>query len=475
MQEQPQPQPTIGKLERIQAYLAHATVLDVRALALGRVGLALLILYDLLVRYGDIAVFYSDEGIEPRNEVKPPVFPLFRLYFLWGTAQWTTLLFSFAALAAFCLLVGYRTRLASGISWVMLAALHARNSTVLQGGDDLLLMFLLWGSWLPLGQHWKSLRVNGAAPFAFYGQLFMLYFITGTLKLSSPHWRWGDGIYDALSADYFVTAFGQWLYPHYYVLKVLSWASLALEVGGPLLFFIPPKRWKIRLSLVASFVVFHLGIAVCMRLGMFSFVCVVGWLFLIPGEAFEWCRRNGRAAAEPQAIPCPRRPWERNLVALLFAYLVVAAMVEDRWPEGRVRDALLKPAHVLSLQAHWGMFVKPRDDSGFLVVGAMLNRGTQIDLMRNGEPLSWEQPKLVIDLFANQRWRKMLTGLTNGKNQKRAERYLSWLCRHENSKREPPDKIAQLKLTYVKHKVGSRYQHGSDEQKVLAEHRCENN
>lgn len=483
---QAQPHVRNGKLERIRSYLAQAAVLDLRALAVGRVGLALLILYDLFIRYGDIDAFYSDQGIEPRSEVTAPVFPLFRLYFLSGTTQAATALFVIAALAACGLLVGYRTKLSTIVSWAMLASLNARNGTVLQGGDDLLVMFLLWGAFLPLGHHWSidarvsrreatSLRVNGVAPFAFYGQLFMLYFITGTLKLTSAHWRWGDGIYDALSADYFVTAFGQWVYPHYYLLKILSWGSLLLEVGGPLLFFIPPTRWKLRVGLVASFIAFHLGIAACMRLGMFSFVCVVGWLFLLPGEAFEVLRRSSHAHNISEATPYPRNPWERNLAAVLFAYLVLAAMVEDRWPEGPVRKALLKPAHVLSLQDHWGMFVKPRDDSGFLVVGALLHRGTQIDLMRKSQPLSWEQPKLVIDLFANQRWRKMLTNLSSGKHQERALRYLDWVCRTENSKREAPDKIAQLRLTYVNHKVGPRYQHGEDEQKLLAEHRCLNN
>lgn len=464
-------------MARLRAYLEEAAVLDARALAMGRAAMALLLLYDLAARAGDIGALYSDEGIEPRSEVRAPVLPLFRLYFLGGTPQWTAGLFCLAAMPACALLIGYRTRLATVLSWVMLVALQKRNGSVLQGGDDLLVMFLLWGAFLPLGRCWSvdiwrrpaetSVTYSGPATFAFYGQLFMLYFITGTLKLNAAHWRWGNGIYDALSADYFVTGFGQWLYRHYYVLKGLSWATLLLESLGPLLLFIPPARWKLRTGLVLSFVCFHVGISACMRIGMFSFVCIAGWLFLIPSGLFDHFSNSRAATAYNQA---PRRRWERTVVVILFGYLVLAAMVADRWPEGKWRDALLKPARVLALQEHWGMFVKPRADSGFLVAGATLTSGQQVDLLRGGQPLSWRQPALVVDLFANQRWRKMLTGLTNG-NKNRAQRYLAWLCRTENARRTV-DKAVKVELTYVSHAVGPRYEHGAEERKLLAQHDC---
>jgi hypothetical protein len=472
-----------SKFAQLRAYIGETAVLDVRALALGRIGLALLLLYDLAIRYVDIAAFYSDDGIDPRSEVAPPTFPLFRLYFLSGSVSWATGLFALAALAALALLFGYKSRIANVISWVMLASLQARNTSVLQGGDELLLMFLLWGFFLPLGQRWSidSLRrppppsdplVSGSASFAFYGQLFMLYFITGTLKLTSQHWRWGNGIYDALSADDFVTSTGRWLYQHYYLSKALSWGTLLLEICGPLLFFIPPRRWKLRVGLVLSFFAFHLGIAACMRLGMFSFVCLVGWIFIVPRELFDRLGSgvvlDGPTAPVDSATP----GWSRHIATALFAYLVFAAMVDDRWPEGPWRVALLKPARVFALQEHWGMFVRSREDTGFLVLAAVLNRETQIDLMRKGQTLSWQAPALAIDLFANQRWRKMLMALGSAKNAKRAHRYLQWTCRKENERRETPDKVARLTLTYVRHTVGPLYARGDDDRKEWADLRC---
>ncbi len=477
--------PTPSRAQRWNAFvqdIRQAAILDGRAMALGRMGLAALILYDLAVRSSDLEALYSDAGVEPRSSLSRPALPLFRLYFLSGSPGFTAALFALAAGAAVALLLGWKTRVANAVSWIMLGALHARNSSVLQGGDDLLQMLLLWGLFLPLGAFWSldaktqpppaSTRFTGSATFAFYGQLFMLYFVTGTLKANLPHWRWGNGIYDALSADYFVTAFGQWLYGHYYVLKLLSWGTLLLEIGGPLVFFIPPQRWRVRLGLVLAFIGFHLGISACMRIGMFSFVCVVAWLFVIPGAVFDRLSRKPSSDVEPAPAPPLRPRWAIHTVSVLFGYLVLAAMVSDRWPHGRFRDAFLKPLHTMDMQAAWGMFVKPRSHSGWLMAKATMAEGPPRDLLRGNASVSNEPPGLVIDMFANQRWRKMLTGLTKDNSKPRAERYLRWLCERHNRGNSPPPRLLALDLVYVKHEVGPRYQHGKVEQQTLASVRC---
>lgn len=470
------------RYQRVRALLAEAAVLDIRALAIGRVGMALLLLYDLFIRAHDIRALYSDEGLEPRSVVNAPALPLFRIYFAFGDVAPLQVVFAIAALLALAMLVGYRTRLVTAASWVLLVSLQTRNGSVNQAGDDLLAMFLFWSLFLPLGGCFSldarlrprpvdSTLVSGAGPFALSGQLFLLYFITGTLKANSLHWLVGNGIYDALNAQEFVTSFGRWLHPHYYVLKLLSWATLVLEIFGPLVLFVPPRRWRVRLGLVLAFVCFHTGISLCMRIGMFSFVCMVGWLFLIPAGAFD--RLSGRTQSGATPSPAPRARWSQMLAAAVFAYLVLAAMISDRWPHGKVRDALLKPARTFAWQEHWGMFVKPRDEAGFLVARAMLASGTQIDLLRHGQPLSWEPPPLVIDLFPNQRWRKMLTGVIKSDNKDRALRYLHWLCRTQNANRKADAKVVNVVLTYVNQKLGAPYVKGSPERKVLALSRCQ--
>ena len=98
--------------------------IDPRSLALFRVGLASLLLIDLLLRSFNIAEFYTDGGIFPRAQFLEVVRPWhFSIHAMSGSLGWQIILFVAAALAAFFLLVGYRTKWASIFSFLFLASL----------------------------------------------------------------------------------------------------------------------------------------------------------------------------------------------------------------------------------------------------------------------------------------------------------------------------------------------------------------
>src|SRR5688572_18983631 len=113
---------------------------DLRSLAAFRISLAVLILVDLYNRSADLTAHYTDLGVLPRS-VGTFTLPNgwhFSLYFLSGTPHGQAGLFLLAALFAVALLMGYRTRLVTAVSWALLVSLHVRNPLVLQGGDMLL-------------------------------------------------------------------------------------------------------------------------------------------------------------------------------------------------------------------------------------------------------------------------------------------------------------------------------------------------
>ena len=58
-------------------------------------------------------------------------------------------------LLAVALLVGYRTRLATIGSWILLASIHVRLPVVINAGDTLLRVLLFWSIFLPLGAMWS--------------------------------------------------------------------------------------------------------------------------------------------------------------------------------------------------------------------------------------------------------------------------------------------------------------------------------
>ena len=125
--------------------LAAIISIDLRSLAVLRIGLGVLILADLMIRGGDLGVWMADEGVFPRETIIDWVgSDRWSLYFVSGSWVWALLLHGLAGAAAVALILGFRTRWATLLSFILLASLHNRAPMVLQGGDNLLLLLIFW-------------------------------------------------------------------------------------------------------------------------------------------------------------------------------------------------------------------------------------------------------------------------------------------------------------------------------------------
>jgi hypothetical protein len=107
--------------------------LDLRSLALFRIGLAWVILTDLILRFDDIKTFYSDEGVLPRSAlIEQFINPWYwSIHLISGQPFVQALLFGLAIFLAFLLLIGYRTRLVTIAVWAMTVSVHNRNPALL--------------------------------------------------------------------------------------------------------------------------------------------------------------------------------------------------------------------------------------------------------------------------------------------------------------------------------------------------------
>ena len=135
---------------------------DTRSLALFRVGLSLVLLDELTVRARNLTAFYTDQGVMPRGFITENTQNVwsFSLHLASGSAYFEAFLFFCALSAAVALFLGYKTRLATFISWLLLASLYVRNPEVQSSGDILMLMLLFWGLFLPLNLHWSVDRAR---------------------------------------------------------------------------------------------------------------------------------------------------------------------------------------------------------------------------------------------------------------------------------------------------------------------------
>jgi hypothetical protein len=149
--------------QHLQRYLSGTFSIDLRTLALFRACLGAVLFVALLSRFCDLGAFHADAGVLPRALLMDD--PLtWSVHFANGTAAFQGALLALQALAAFCLAIGYRARLAVFLSWFLLLSLHNRNPLVLVPGDDLMGWLLFWGMFLPLAARWSVDAALGAAP-----------------------------------------------------------------------------------------------------------------------------------------------------------------------------------------------------------------------------------------------------------------------------------------------------------------------
>ncbi|MEM9663427.1 MAG: HTTM domain-containing protein [Bacteroidota bacterium] len=426
----PQMKPPRG----LAAGLLTALSMDLRSLAAFRIGLGVLLLVDLAHRLPDLAVHYTEAGLLPRAVLfELSTVPVLSLHAL-STAPWVqALLFAGAALSALGLLLGYRTRWATVASWLLLLSLHARNPLVLNSGDRILLLLLMWGLLLPLGARWSvdAHRARRAGRGAEAGpvlsmatmglllQLVLIYFLSVFYKTEAP-WRVDfTAVYYALNLEAFATPLGQLLasapLPF---LQALTVSTLALEGLGPLLLLVTAWGGRVRIAVALAFIGFHLGLAATLNLGIFPFVCATAWVAVLPSRFWDWMAPDRVPAA---LVPRPMLGTAGTVVAAL---LIVASLGESAQQSLSVvlgpADDASKPAvmrwpRAVGIFQHWDMFA-PRPttyDVWYAFVGVRTD-STRVNVFPESgwpvfdEPDPFAKPALASRLYPNQRWRKFL-------------------------------------------------------------------
>ena len=276
--------------------------LDVRSLALLRIGLALVILADLFTRAGDLSAHYSDAGVLPRVVLNDGILKTgyWSNHALRGSKVLQGHLFLVAGMAAISMLIGYHTRVAVIVSWTLLISLHNRNPLLIFAADDVLRAVMFWAMFLPLGAAYSvdramntatrlvPLKVFSGATFALMVQQCFVYIFSAVFKTTNAAW-WPDGtaVYYALSYDQYVTALGHFLLNLGPLLTVFTLVTLLLEWLGPLLIWSPIKNDVCRMVAVVIFISLHAGFGFTLNLGIFPFLSIFTWLAFIPTSFWE--------------------------------------------------------------------------------------------------------------------------------------------------------------------------------------------
>jgi hypothetical protein len=297
---------------------------DLRSLALLRIGVALYLLHDLWDRAPDIQAFYTDHGAFPREALylleKHDAWPYPSLHAFSGEFGWVVFLFALQAFINLCYLFGYRTRLAGILSWIFLLSLQNRNHLILHGGDQMIRHMLFWSLLVPVGARfsvdgWAALRKaqglnlgkaqgqdpgkeqETEAPMNYLSvataclllQTGLVYWFTVALKTGKEWHLEGSALYYALSLDLYSAPLGQWvLHNMPWALKPMTWLALITEFSGVTLCFCPVYTNIIRKWVPLGMMAFHLiGIGWFMDVGPITYASCLLWLAFIPRESWD--------------------------------------------------------------------------------------------------------------------------------------------------------------------------------------------
>ena len=482
--------------------------IDLRTLAFFRMGMALLILADLLGRVPDITAMLTERGAVPlevaRRMADRTDWIFLSPYMFVESAGGVAVLFALHALAALAMLVGWRTRTATFFTWFLLCALHMRNPLVLHSGDTMTRVMLFWTLFLPLGARFSvdglaarqvanhlplPARTFSIASAALLLQVTLVYLFTAALK-TGPEWRTdGTALYYALSIQQYATPLGQWLLGQTWALRPLNFAVYGLEMFGPILAFLPFATEKVRLFLVLVFWSFHLiGTGLFMDIGAFPWVCAVAWLAFLPGQVWDWLAslwrrlpenavkkdveagrealiawRSRRIAADSQrGVPAPSL--RLSLVGQIAAGFFLAYVLLWNWRTTSVPVPKFIPYFpsaimwVTRLDQSWNMFSPSpmKEDGWFSAPGRKMN-GEMVDLFRGGRPLVWDRPADIAATYPNARWCKYMMNLWGRLNAPYRIYYCRYLTNEWNRTHKGGDGLDSMQLYYMEKDILPNY------------------
>jgi hypothetical protein len=433
-----------------------------------RIGVSIVLLLDLLIRSLSIKAFFTDEGVLPISILKQYHWNDFYFSFhaMQGDLWLQIILFILNGMAICLLLIGYRTRLLTFICWTFLVSLQNRNPFILQSGDDLLRLVLLFGIFLPWGERYvikQPVRFpNNQLSFSSIGYLLLVssvYFFSALHK-TSPEWHSeGTAIYYALSLDQIRLPIGTLIYPYPLLLKSLTFIVYYIELIAPLILILPfPKKFK--LIGIILITLLHIGISITLYVGLFFIIGLVSLIGLMPGFTLNWIEQKLKinliskneiyTSHSAYFIYDLIHFFKNTFITFIIIYCLILNLSSLKWFRYGLHSKVLAFGSALRLEQNWGMF-SPYilKDDGYYVYSGLNTNNQLIDIKHPSQAISFSKPEHLIAEFESDRWRKYSENYAFKNNNYMRPFYCNYLLKKWNLE-NPENKISELTIYFMK-------------------------
>lgn len=415
--------------------------LDARPLAVFRIVLGAIVLFDLGDRLRDFHAFYTDLGLVERSVLTSAV--------AWSAAGWmgeswqAGVVFALGALGAVGLVLGFKTRWSTLLTFWAVLSIQERNLAIFDGGDQTLRLLLFWSIFVDLGARYSLDARRGrqdtiaAVPVRLLQlQVVLIHFFAGVSK-NGATWKAGTAVFRAMQDRTFGRSGGEWLLAYPTLCTWLTYGTLAIEICFPFLVCSPWLHSRLRAFAVGAALLLHLGIFSLMRIGMFSFVMPLSLLALVRAAWWPAWRRTPPVAdeGEPQSTMASRWIWFPVSLAVLITW-TLAAVQTPALP--------LRILRALGLQQQWKLFAPdPAGVRRTWYVPGVLGDGQLVDV---GAEIA---PRFIEDYPVRYtRWAKWKSHLA-GPGIRRLDQTGRYLCRLWKGLHPDGPALVELDLEYA--------------------------
>jgi Vitamin K-dependent gamma-carboxylase len=267
----------------------------------------------------DLYRVFGEQGVAPQYHL---------LDYQWSVFDaWpgdTALLIGWALLmlSAIAMTVGWHSRFAAIVVFVLIHSFHRRGVYIFNAGDSIIIIVALilalssCGAALSLDQRRRTGSFWSAqtrAPWAIrlmQIQLSVIYLVSVQAKLSGGK-SWADGSATSYAwrtdGRWALLPAPEWLAANAILVNAATWGTLVIELAIAVLVW--NRRWRI--WVLAAGVVMHVMMMVSMNVGFFSLAMFVLYLAFVPWQAMQslpgklktlWGNRR-RSSASPRQQP----------------------------------------------------------------------------------------------------------------------------------------------------------------------------
>ena len=187
-------------------------------------------------------------------------------------------------------------------------------------------------------------------------------------------------------------------------------------------------------------------------------------------------RRLGCSLAIPSPSPCERSVklgFTLNLlILLLLGYVLIWNVASLPNSPVKLSERAKAVGAILRLDQIWNMFASAPKHNSWYVVAGTLKSGEVVDILRNGASVNWEHPDSIPALFPSYRWWKYFFALSNLRDGRSWDQYVSYVCRARSRPLYLSQTLESVRVVNLAEEILPNNQTGALKRYLMTEHSC---